>query len=204
MARSDTRYSVYPAPKAIEVVGNTAPALNQAIECWAALLTRAAADNEKTLSQGEWIYQIEATIGLKEWSFLAHALRDRPFDPDYANPGDLLATAVEDAHRFEPSLTYKFFVTGTEFVNIPKEADADVTRLVGTLRKLDYAHAWAVIVTVQWFWEHHEESIDIKKDPWWTLAFRRQKHQKYSGNKHRAATKDQRKEGKRRNRKTPS
>ena len=47
MARSDTRYSVYPAPKAVEVVGNSSPALNQAIECWATLLTRAIADNAR-------------------------------------------------------------------------------------------------------------------------------------------------------------
>ena len=32
MAPSDTRYSVYPAPKAVEIVGDNAPALNQAIE----------------------------------------------------------------------------------------------------------------------------------------------------------------------------
>jgi hypothetical protein len=203
MARSDTRYSVYPAPKAVEVVGSSAPALNQAIECWAALLTRATADNEKTLSQGERIIA-DVRIGLKEWSFLAHALKDRPFDPDYANPGDLLATAVEDAHRFECHLTHKFFETGTDIENIPKEADADVKRLVGTLRELDYSHAWAVIVAVRWFWDYHDEGIDIEKDPWWTLAFRRRWHQKHSGNKHEAATTDRQREGKRRNRKPPS
>jgi hypothetical protein len=203
MARSDTRYSVYPAPKATEIVGTSASALNQAIECWAALLTRAAADNEKTLSQGEWINGV-VRIGLKQWSFLAHALKDRPFDPDYANPGDLLATAVEDTHRFECHLTHKFFVTGTDFENIPEEADADVKRLVGTLRKLDYAQAWAVIVAVRWFWDHHDEGIDIEEDRWWTLAFRRQRHQKHSGSKPGTATADQQKGGGRRKKSKPS
>jgi hypothetical protein len=119
-------------------------------------------------------------IGLKEWSFLACVLKDRPFDPEYANPGELLATAVEDAHRFE-NAAVKWFVTGTDFENIQAEADADVGMLVEKLRKLDYVHAWAVIVAVQWFWEHHDGGIDIEKDSWWKLAFRRQWHQEHSG-----------------------
>jgi hypothetical protein len=50
------------------------------------------------------------------------------------------------------------------------------------LLALVYVHAWALIVAVQWFWEHQDHGIDIKKDPWWTLAFRRQWQQKHSGN----------------------
>lgn len=68
------------------------------------------------------------------------------------------------------------------------------------LRDLDYEHAWAVIVTVQWFWEHHDEGIDIGKNPWWTLGFRRQWHRQQSGNKDGATTTEHPKESKRRKR----
>jgi hypothetical protein len=163
MARSDTRYSVYPAPKAIEVVGNSAPALNQAIECWAALVARAMADNARTFSEsygemaGDRLYQ----HCLHDWALLANVLRGMRFDPDFANPPELLATAVEDAHRLE-SIGDEWYFGESE----RKDRDAAVARLAEELRNLDYVHAWAIIGAVQWFWENHSEGIDIKADPW--------------------------------------
>ncbi len=208
MARSDARYSVYPAPKAVEIVGDTAPALNQAVECWAALLARATADNSRKIEQAE-DYQIRQLMGkewqMNEWSLLAEALKGMRFDPGFANPGQLIAAAVEDAHRLE--------YIGAECLDWgccdssvikDKHIDAEVGRVVEKLRNLDYVHAWAVIVVVQWFWEHHDEGIDIKKDPWWTLGFRRQWRQKQSGNKDGPTTTKQQREGKRRKRKTSS
>jgi hypothetical protein len=174
MARSDTRYSVYPAHKAIEVVGNTAPALNQAIECWAALLTRAMADNAETLSASYSQYvpfELYENC-LHDWALLATVLRGMRFDPDFANPGELVATAVEDAHRLE-KVGREWF--SSELDIEWKQVDVAVGKLVEKLRDkdFDYCHAWAVIVAVNWLWEHQEQGIDIKKDPWWTLAFRR-------------------------------
>ena len=181
MARSDTRYSVYPAPKAIEVVGNSAPALNRAIECWAALLARAMADNAKKLWNAESTHltgKMEDMYALKEWCVLADTLKEMRFDPEFANPGELLATAVEDASRLD-NIAAKWFS-----MELPPEGyreieltDKCVAELAKKLRELVYPHAWAVILVVQWFWEHHDEGVDIKKDPWWTLAFRRQWHQ---------------------------
>src|SRR4051794_16370859 len=104
MARSDTRYSVYPAPKAIEVIGNSAPALNQAIECWGALLARAIADNAKKFWNAVAIWQtgeFEDAYALKEWGVLAESLKGKRFDPEFANPGELLATTAEDANRLD-------------------------------------------------------------------------------------------------------
>ena len=189
MARSDTRYSVYPAPKAIEVVGNSAPALNQAIECWAALLARATAENAKTfywneegVSVGHITGKMEDTHDLRPWCVLAEALKDFRFDPEFTNPRELLATAVEDAHRMD-DVAEKWFSSefdGEEFV---RGLESAVKELVTKLRSLDYAQAWAVIVAIQWYWEHQNEGIDIKKDQWWTLAFRRQWHQKTKAKK---------------------
>ncbi len=177
MARSDTRYSVYPAPKAVEVVGNSAPALNQAIECWAARLARAMADNDRTFEQADRIVMHfeRKMCQMNEWSLIAEALKDKRFDPEFANPEQLLATAVEDAHRLE-YIGAKCLDRGEHDSTIIKDKpiDAAVNEVVKKLRNLEYVHAWAVIVAVQWFWEHHDEGIDIKEDPWWTLAFRRQ------------------------------
>jgi hypothetical protein len=207
MARSDTRYSIYPAPKAVEVVGSTSPALNQAIECWAALLARALADNDKTFSQsfsdniaGVWREQ-----PLHEWGLLTEALNGIRFDPEFANPGDLLAAAVEDADRLE-NAGRKWFYSQFDEVGDAylKGRDSAIKKLVKKLRELDYAHAWAVIGASRWFWEHYKEGIDIEKDQWWTLAFRRQWHEKQSGNERGGGTMNQRNGGNRRNVKKPS
>jgi hypothetical protein len=180
MARSDTRYSIYPAPKAVEIVGNSAPALNQAIECWAALLARATADNAKTfywneqgVSVGHLTGKWEDMHALAPWGVLTEALKDIRFDPEFANPGELLATAVEDAHRMG-DVAQKWFSSGLEPEEYARGLEFKVKELVEKLRNLDYAHGWALIVTIQWYWEHQHEGIDIKKDQWWTLAFRRQ------------------------------
>ncbi len=169
MARSDIRYSVYPAPKAVEVLGNSAPALNRAIECWAALLARATADNAKKLLN----YDGDRN-GVKEWCVLADTLKEMLFAPEFANPGELLATAVEDANRLENIGSKWLVMEIDDDYNVIEQADKYTAIFVQKLRELDYAHAWAVIVAVQWLWEHHDQGIDIKKDNWWTLAFRRQ------------------------------
>jgi hypothetical protein len=180
MARSDTRYSVYPAPKAVEVVGTSAPALNQAIECWAASLARATADNAKTFGwneegvlDGEFTRKWEDMHHLRGFCVLAQALKEVRFDPEFANPGDLLAAAVEDAHRMD-NVAEKWFFSAFDGEQGARGLEFTVKELVKHLRSLDYAHAWAVIVTVQWYWAHQHEGIDIKKDEWWTLPFRRQ------------------------------
>jgi hypothetical protein len=183
MARSDARYSVYPAPKAIEVVGNTAPALNQAIECWAALQSRAMAENARIFSESD----LELTAArpdqhpLHDWAVLANVIQDKRFEPDFPKPGDLLAAAVEDAHTLEGIGDEWYFADESN----QKNRDAAVGKLAQELRKLDYARAWAVIGAVQWFWEHCDEGIDIKKDPWWTLAFRRQWYQTKAKKSHK-------------------
>ncbi|HEV2970059.1 MAG TPA: hypothetical protein VGY55_08715 [Pirellulales bacterium] len=178
MARSDTRYSVYPAPKAIEIVGNSAPALNQAVECWAALLSRAMADNARTFSESysDFIGDRVLEHRLHDWALLATVVRGKRFDPDFANPGELLATAVEDTHRLESAGDEWYFGESES-----KDREAAVGSLAESLRKLDYAHAWGVIAVIQWFWEQRDAGIDIKKDPWWTLAFRRRWHRNPAG-----------------------
>jgi hypothetical protein len=172
MARSDTRYSVYPSPRAVEVIGNSAPQLNQAIESWAAMLCRAIADNAKKFWNAEATHLTGRTqdmYALKEWCVLAEATRNLRFDPEFANPGELLATAVEDADKLE-SIGARWFSTELEEYS----EDILVGELAKKLRELDYAHAWAIVIVVRWFWEHHHEGIDIENDLWWTLAFRRQ------------------------------
>lgn len=177
MARSDTRYSIYPAPKAIEIVGKSSRSLNQAIECWASQLARAMADNAKKFGNYEATSLTERTedmYALKEWCVLGDALRGKPFDPDFANPAELVATAVEEANRLE-DIGAKWFSTDFPYdqFNHDQLIDTGINELAVKLRGLDYPHAWAVILVVQWFWENHEEGIDMKEDEWWTWSFRR-------------------------------
>lgn len=203
MARSDNRYSIYPAPKAVEVVGNTSPALNQAIECWAALLVRAMADNTERICPwylGDSDFSPDCQHILYEWCVLAEALQGKRFDPDFANPGDLLTAAVEDARRLE-HVGDRWFRSEFDGEMHAAGYKSCFRELVEKLHKLDYAHAWAVIVAVQWFWEHQEQGIDLGKDPWWTLKFRSEWHQKRLGTKNTTATKAQKKDGRHRNQK---
>ncbi len=170
MARSDKRFSIYPAARAINVLGDSSPALNQAIECWAAAIVRGTADNAKKIWNEE---SSQLNIrALKAWCLLADVLKGKQFDPDYANPGDLLATAVEDAHRLEGAGD-KWFDSAVDEESYGSELDKKISAFVKTLRELDYVHAWAAIIAVQWYWDHENCNIDFKKDQWWTLAFRR-------------------------------
>lgn len=174
MARSDKRYMVYPSPWAVEIVGSSAPALNQGIECWAALLARAMGDNARTFLESSEPSGIGPDPvepqGLHEWGVLADTLKDRQFDPGFANPGQLVATAVEDAHRLENVAEGWYLHVGAEtYWREPFEND--VKALIEKLQTLDYVHAWALIKTIQWYWDHCE-TID-RNDRWWTLPFRK-------------------------------
>jgi hypothetical protein len=176
MARSDTRYSVYPAPKATEILGDTAPALNQAIECWAAVMMRAIADNARRFSRAD-SPGLFGAMGkeLDEWGFLAEALKDVQIDPDFPNPGAILAAAVEDANRLEGLLQKWFFADHLEgkWERYDELYEREAVTVADRVRNLDYAHAWALVLAIRWFWQHTEEGIDIKKDAWWSLSFRR-------------------------------
>src|SRR5262245_18214143 len=100
MARSDARYSVYSAAEATEILGGTAPALSQAIECWSSLITRAIADNSRKFSRlNEPDIFGELGHALEDWAFLAEGLKEVRIDPDFPNPSAILATALEDSNR---------------------------------------------------------------------------------------------------------
>ncbi len=198
MARSDKRYMVYPAPRAIEIIGSTSPSLNQALECWAALMARAMADNAETFSKSysETVGDRLFEHGLHDWGLMANVLRNTLVDPDFANPRELLATAVEDTHRLE-KVGREWFWSECDIEW--KEVDAAVQELVEKLRSkdFDYVHAWALIGAVQWFWEHHDKGINIKDDSWWTPAFRRQWNPKQAQKRNSQGDSTDQKQGKR-------
>jgi hypothetical protein len=176
MARSDRRYSIYPAPTALDILGASSPSLNQAVECWAALLARATADNAKQF-YCQFDDDFGGCHGLHDWCLLAEVLKGKRFDPDFANPGMLIATAVDDSERLTETAS-KWFIShrgGPDTAD--KEFAAEFGSLVKKLREVDYAHAWAIIVAVQWYWENHR-FINFENDAWWTLSFRRSFHQK--------------------------
>src|SRR5262245_32372200 len=127
---------------------------------------------------------------LHEWVLIAQALKDLRFDPEFSRPGYLLAAAVEDADKLAYD-TFEWYQAEydssvTEEKNKERHVAA-VRRLVEKLHKLEYTHAWALIIAVQWFWFHKDEGIDIRKDRWWTFEFRREWKQRKSGTKEAAA-----------------
>jgi hypothetical protein len=105
---------------------------------------------------------------------MADTFKEMRFDPEFANPGQLLATAVEDANRLD-DIGAKWFSMELlpEAHSEIELTDKCVVKLAKKLGELDYAHAWAVILAIRWFWEHCHEGIDLKKDTWWTAAYRR-------------------------------
>jgi hypothetical protein len=175
MARSDKRFMVYPAPRAIELLGGSSPALNQALECWAAELARASAQNcdRHTGFSESYFEQISADKcdihEIHDWAVLAYSLKGKPFDPEFSRPQELLAAAVEDAHTLE-KVGNKWVVSEIDLTS--REVDAAIAQLAHKLRGLTFARAWAIIVAVQWYWEHHED-LDLIRVDWWTLSFRR-------------------------------
>jgi len=86
------RITTYPSEMALRTLGESSPAMNQAVECWAHVVRQAVADN------------------------------------------------AEERARV----------------------------LAKTLRAMDYAHAWAVIIACQRFWERHE-TLDLGRDEWWRI-----------------------------------
>lgn len=174
MARSDTRYSIYPASKAVEVIGDTAPALNQAVECWAALLARATEENSKKILKSRFSDLGEGRIDvhyLHEWGVLADTLREMRFDPEFPNPSPLIASAVDDANRLR-RVGHRWLDPKLDF-DASNEVGPAIFKLVEKIKEMDYVQAWAIIVAVQWYWENHE--MIAKADEWWTLAYRREK-----------------------------
>ena len=134
MARSDTRYSVYPVPKAVEVVGDSAPALNQAIECWAELLARTMADNTRTFSESYSEWQIDLCT--------RNVCMIGPSWPAYSGQSGLMRTSPSRAncwrrrlrtHRLE-SIGDKWYFTEVDESG-RKDRDAAVGRLAEELRQ---------------------------------------------------------------------
>lgn len=142
------KLTVYPAPRSLEILGATAPALNQAIDCWAELMAQASADNAETFRR-------------EEWNYLADLLNGTLHEPGFGTPGTIYAMEAADGHRLD-RLGDKWF---------GDNGDAEVSDLVLKLERLDYAHCWAMLSAVQFFWTDLE--IDHQTDEWWTLSFRR-------------------------------
>jgi hypothetical protein len=105
-------------------------------------------------------------------------------EPQVGNPGVLIAANVEDGHRLDGA-GYRWLSDGeTDLAGslakvgagkptkAMRDIDERVADLVRRVAALDYAHAWAMIVSVQFFWNHTELEIDPRNDSWWTPGYR--------------------------------
>jgi hypothetical protein len=137
------RITVYPNPQAVQILGNTTPELNRALEVHSQQIVRATVSVSQLLSRGEW-------------SYLADCFNGTIHEPRFSDIGDCLAQSVEDQDEF--------YQTGTKW-------GVDAAALAAKLRQLSYIEAWAVVTAVSWFWERHD-CIDFDHDDWWTIEMR--------------------------------
>ena len=177
MPTKEKRITVYPGPRVLAVLGETSPALNQALEVWAMQVARATEDNSRTFT---------AT----EWGLVADVCNGTLWEPSVESPAAMLATNVIDGHNLDGAGYRWFGEDGTALalkragINQDKPnkemvmVDGKVSALVGKLQQLDAVHAWAMVCAVQWFWS--AENVDLKS-PWWTLAYRRRHQEKENG-----------------------
>lgn len=128
-----------------------------ALSAWVNQLARATHEAAQVLTRAEWNYLADACNGLM-------------VDPGVSNPDVFLWAEASDAHKLN-RLGDKWFPAG-------KKADAAVASLVTRLQQLTYAHAWAVIAAIQWFWDHCAADVDHQRDEWWSLPFRRRMGEK--------------------------
>jgi hypothetical protein len=139
-------------------VGDGHLAAKQALACWADLLDQATRDNAKTFSRSEWNYLADVNNGCSPLFTMLGAggkgLRMMP---------TMLWANVEDGQRLDG--------TGEKWFPA-KQADQKVAELSKKLQALDFVHSWAVVVAIQFFWQHTD--IDHGEQPWWTLEFRRE------------------------------
>lgn len=127
-------------------------ALEEAVQCWANVTDHAAVDNAEAFTPAEWCMVADCCNGLL-------------VEPGVW-PGNIyLYAEVEDGHRLNR--------TGDKWLGEGKVADKRAASLVEKLRQLDYAHAWAMILAVRWFWLRCDLGFDPLKAPWWTVAYRR-------------------------------
>lgn len=131
--------------------GDTPRAVEQASRCWAEMMARCTADNEKDFTRADWNFMAEAHGGPKAavWS------------PRMPHLAEALADRLLRAHG-ERELGDKWF---------GPEPEAAVHRLFLKVCRLDEPHAWAVVTTIEWFWDHYRQ-IEVRTDPWWTEPYR--------------------------------
>lgn len=155
-------------------------ALELAVEGWEAALQAAAEDNARAFAP-------------EEWCLIADVCNGTLWYPLQPNAAYSLAANIEDGHRLDGA-GYKWLADeetelagslaraiGAQQTQAMRRVDKEVGDLVKRLAALGPAHAWAVILAVLWFWNHCQEDIDVRKDPWWTLQYRRQHARKAGG-----------------------
>lgn len=140
MKKETKRLTVYPDPRALVVLGQSAPTLNRALESWARVVGEATEELKLSRSQ---------------WNYLADCLNGHVFD-SLTGPG-ALGAEVRDAERYD---------------GFGEKWDVDAVALAEITTALSWEATAAVIAAVQFFWEHYQ-TIDPRKDEWWTLRFRR-------------------------------
>lgn len=140
-------------PELAAVLGGQFMSAEQGLRCWAEVIAGASAENDNLFTRAEWNLIADANNGCSPVMTLAGE------DMRLSMPTTLLWANVADDIK----------LNGGD----KKWKVKDARGLVDRLRGLDFVHAWAVVLAVQWFWEHAQCAIDHQADEWWTVDFRR-------------------------------
>jgi hypothetical protein len=137
------------------VLGGQLMSAEQGLRCWEAAIAAASVDNDKMFGRPEWNLMADANNGMSPLLTMVgedrRALR--------STPTMIWANVADDIRLNGGDKKWKL-----------KDPDG----LVERLRNLDFVHGWAVVLAVQWFWEHANWKVNRQKDEWWTVDFRRQ------------------------------
>ena len=93
--------------------------------------------------------KLEREITREQWCYLVDCLKSHFFDSGFNNPALLLSHEVADANSLE---------------GLGEKWSVDAEKLAAHLQELNHTEAWAVISTVQFFWDNSER-INLTEDP---------------------------------------
>lgn len=135
------------------IVGEEFGALDQALQGWSAQIAAATADNAATFTRAEWNYLADVNNGCSPVLF-----------HDVGNPVTHIWANAYDGHKLDRIGLKWFAEEGAD-----PGADQAVAELVEKLQQLDTIHGWAMLICLQWFWDHCQ-TLDNNADEWWNIA----------------------------------
>lgn len=137
------------------ILGDSEQSIEQALVAWSVHVERGAKRVCEHLCRNEWNLLAEVHRGITPTFTMQGAWAA-------SNPLSMCIANLEDAH----------IVDEVGFKWLGEDGDILVKDLVRKLDNLDPVEGWAVIIAIEFFWQHASE-IDHLEDEWWTVEHRK-------------------------------